>query len=84
MRPKTSDNVFSKIKDLNQSCLLSNLPFYKIIFKKAMVVLKKKKLKEFGQFRLDLLLKISYIPDFIKILIQGFKSYGQKKFFGDG
>ena len=35
---------------------------------------KKKKFKEFCQFRLNLLIKISYIPDF-EFLIQGFKSY---------
>ena len=42
-----------------------------------MVVLEKK-FKEFGQFRLNLLIKISYIPDFEKI----FQSYGQNIFFG--
>jgi hypothetical protein len=31
-----------------------------------MVVLEEKKFKELGQFRLNLLIKISYIPDFEK------------------
>ena len=46
----------------------------------SIVVLKN--FKEFGQFRLNLPIKISYLIFLIlKFLIQGFKSYGQKKFF---
>ena len=47
-----------------------------------MVVFEEKKFKDFGQFRLNLLIKISYIPDFEK-KIQGIQKLGPKKdFFG--
>ena len=43
-----------------------------------MIVLERKKVQGVFQFRLNLLIKISYIPD-LKKNIQGFNSYGQKK-----
>ena len=39
------------------------------------------KIPRFCQFRLNLFIKMSYIPDFEKNLIHRFKIYDQKRFF---
>ena len=45
-----------------------------------MVVLERKKFKEFGLFRLNVPIKISYIPDF-EIFYQGIQKILPKKYF---
>ena len=44
-----------------------------------MVVLERKKFKEFCPLRLNLLIKTSYIPDFKKKLSRGLKVMAKKK-----